>query len=1030
MKKEATFPIRRCFLSLILTVLAITVQAQDLSTVAEARPQEVKLGTPEALTMVRDIQIPATYNTGTLNVQVPLHQFTYAGATVSVGLSYNTSGIKVDDDPTIVGLGWRLNAGGSIVRAVRGNYPDGYGCTKCTGMVSPNSSWTYSEFDTRMEDWYDTEPDLYYFTTPTCSGMFLLDEDSKVVQVPYQNLSITVNDDASGGYFVIRDYEGNEYVFGLSDNSKDISTQMKLKWIKEDAEFRTDSYEYISAWHLSHIRRKGVEVAQFYYEPADTPFTVESKSQTKTYWVPNTSNNNFEYIATNREAGKVDQNISKVVTEPNYLQSIVWPGGEMLFEVEDHALQRITIQDKLGEEYATDIEFGYGTFFNGLLKLESVYEIDPITGNTNHIAEFLYNERKVLLKDSRAHFDHFGYYNGSRGAVTYNVRHINGMYDVLSYVLTGKDPDLYYTQNNSLRKIIYPFGGYREFEYELNKASDPDYGLYGAMFTASGLRIRKITEKAYANATPAVTEFQYGTAVVSGFLNGVGTRSKHMPNYVTSLSRGSDGNLYYSVSNKCPVTLTDMDGTIVQYPIVWEILPDGSKNEYKYTSHDDFPDEPIQKRSALRSSDAWVDVEQGPIAPTTFHYMRGLLEEKSSYDNTGALVSREKSLHYLGDIKNSVDVILPTRGLVAGNRVDPNDIESDQYLFLKYKWYSQPILVEISETVGTKYSATSYTRYVYDSIYGVPTLTTRTDAEGNVYETYIRYPFDYWATDQDEFSPVIQGIKALQEAGRWAEPIETVTFRNGIAISGTIAIYTTDQALLSEIKYLPQIGISKEDYIFSYSSVLEDFVCDPHYKTDIICYDFDNQKRPLSFRKRNGEINSVVYDHAGNIIAYVENARHSLDPTLNTVFFSSFESVGNSNLYLGDYVGQTLAKSGDYVGKSSITIPISNQNEPYSVCYWRSTDNGATWTKNEYTVPGNSGNVTISASSSSWIDEVSVLPLDARINTVAYGSNYNKILSSTDPNGKTAYYFYDVFGRPHSTRDQDKNYVEMYELNF
>ena len=1003
---------------------ATALYAQDANSVAEPQQQGVGFGTPEAIVQVRDIQMPANYNNGTLDVQVPIYQFTYAGFTLPVGLSYNTSGIKVDDEPTIAGLGWRLNAGGSIVRVVRGTYPDGYGCAFCPGMVAATDYWSQTDFDDKIEKWYDTEPDVYYFSTPTCSGMFVMDGTS-IVQIPYQNLSITAENNETGGHFYISDQNGIDYTFGLADNSKDISTQVKLKWNKSTQEYDSDSYEFVSAWHLTAIDFKGVHVANLFYEPSESERVMEIRNQTKVYSVANINPSGIpDYAASDRRGEKLYETTGKIVTSPNYLSCITWPAGRISFDVAEHKLSEVVMEDKSGD-YVTSVCFDYGTFYNGLLKLKSVKETDAVAGDTTVIAEFLYNECDALLHDMRSHSDYFGYYNGSRGGLTSGIRHKNENYNALDYVLTSKYPDLQYTVANSLRRIIYPLGGYKEFHYELNAAGD-DFNA--AEFMASGLRIRKVEECAYHGAVPAVTEYIYGSDAVSGTLDGKGTRTNNIPLHVTSLSvGGEDRRLYYAVSEKCLTTLADMDGSSVQYPIVWEILPDGSKNEYKYTTYSDYQDQKAQKRVAYDNTRPWTDMQQGPVTQTSLHYARGLLTEKSSYDKNGELVYCESHTYSLGEEVKSLDVVVPYRGIVEGYVFDPDEITTDQYLFCKYKWISQPVRRTYTDVLGTKYSSASTTEYVYNPIYNVPVKIIRRDAQGDVYETFIKYPFDYDASSTSA-QPVSQALANMRMTGRNNTPIETVTFKNEVAIEGRIDIYKTSAMRLAEQKYLPQLGVSLTDYVFSSLSEENGFVCDSNYRTDVAYYDWDLQNRPLSFRKRDGNMQSLVYDRMGNVIAEADNARHSRNASLNTVFYSSFEAMPDEGPYYGDYAEK--AKSGDYVLQHSVSVPVSNINGEYVVVYWRSSDDGATWNRVEYTVAGDVGSITVNASSVSWVDEVRILPEGARMRTKTYGTNYNKLLTETDENGVSVYYEYDGFGRPRAMFDNDGNCVEEYEIEF
>lgn len=58
--------------------------------------------------------------TGTASVNIPLHSFSVDGIGAGVSLSYVAKGIRVDEMASSVGLGWNLNAGGSITRETFG----------------------------------------------------------------------------------------------------------------------------------------------------------------------------------------------------------------------------------------------------------------------------------------------------------------------------------------------------------------------------------------------------------------------------------------------------------------------------------------------------------------------------------------------------------------------------------------------------------------------------------------------------------------------------------------------------------------------------------------------------------------------------------------------------------------------------------------------------------------------------------------------------------------------------------------------
>lgn len=75
---------------------------------------------PEASAFGKFGDIPVGEYTGSTQLSVPLYSIQHRGLTIPIGLSYHSNGIKVSEEASIVGLGWNLNTGGLITRAIRG----------------------------------------------------------------------------------------------------------------------------------------------------------------------------------------------------------------------------------------------------------------------------------------------------------------------------------------------------------------------------------------------------------------------------------------------------------------------------------------------------------------------------------------------------------------------------------------------------------------------------------------------------------------------------------------------------------------------------------------------------------------------------------------------------------------------------------------------------------------------------------------------------------------------------------------------
>ncbi len=62
----------------------------------------------------------ANLYTGSVDVNIPIYSYKVDGLDLGVSLGYNTSGIRVDEISSNVGLGWNINTGGMITRKVNG----------------------------------------------------------------------------------------------------------------------------------------------------------------------------------------------------------------------------------------------------------------------------------------------------------------------------------------------------------------------------------------------------------------------------------------------------------------------------------------------------------------------------------------------------------------------------------------------------------------------------------------------------------------------------------------------------------------------------------------------------------------------------------------------------------------------------------------------------------------------------------------------------------------------------------------------
>ena len=107
--KNATF--------IIALALSLTFIATPESRAQIAKIQYFKnLQSPNIANLGVYGEIPVSPFTGTPNIEIPLYEISVRDKKIPITLSYHPGGVKPDQHPSWVGLGWTLNAGGAIYR--------------------------------------------------------------------------------------------------------------------------------------------------------------------------------------------------------------------------------------------------------------------------------------------------------------------------------------------------------------------------------------------------------------------------------------------------------------------------------------------------------------------------------------------------------------------------------------------------------------------------------------------------------------------------------------------------------------------------------------------------------------------------------------------------------------------------------------------------------------------------------------------------------------------------------------------------
>ena len=252
-------------LSIILFISGICVQVTHGQGAAqnEFNPN-VTPPSPEAAALAKYVEVPIGYYTGTYDLPVPITGIKQGALSLGVSLNYHSGGNKVEEIAPWTGLGMTLNAGGSIVKVVRGN-PDDRSrnmtnffqfTTQTTyaqlaNTSTPNVEFTYADI---ADGCADAEPDQFIFNFNGYSGKFMFDWNrnlvvscsKKIKVIPIRGTNNTNPSLALITGFDIIGEDGTIYKFRASETTfsrRPTGTGLGC----------LSPYTYISAWYLTEI---------------------------------------------------------------------------------------------------------------------------------------------------------------------------------------------------------------------------------------------------------------------------------------------------------------------------------------------------------------------------------------------------------------------------------------------------------------------------------------------------------------------------------------------------------------------------------------------------------------------------------------------------------------------------------------------------------------------------------------------------------------------------------------------------------
>jgi len=463
-KKSTLKKIKKNIFSISLLLL---FSSQVFSQVIELNFPSYTPTSPEAGNLGKYGRIANSSSTGQMNYSVPIYSIPLTNGSWNIALNYNYSGLILDEDPSLTGLGWTLLASGVVNREIRGLKDESrygyYGVESKREYISEYLATSDMDLDVRKNfknKLWDAEADLYTVSVSGLNFSFKLDENDNPIFLSKHVNKVVIQKDAYNRIisFTVTDSEGVVYLFDEKEYA--------LAAVDEEM---PENIAYTS-WMLTNVTYPNNSELNFeyYVDNAHTELYTYNYSAvgaalfgtTSSGVTPNPQVLLHEYVEDTRES----------ILKRKVLKKIRFPQGEVKF---------ITIPGSDGRILLKDIEVvhtnGNEEGFNKMIHQYTLNYEGPrdllvdITNKNELYRRFKYYQEPGQsippfinsTTDKALDKDRWGYYNRAGNSFAINIP--NTTY------ISNQTPSFTNTRKGALKKIIYPTGGHTSVEYEQNQ---------------------------------------------------------------------------------------------------------------------------------------------------------------------------------------------------------------------------------------------------------------------------------------------------------------------------------------------------------------------------------------------------------------------------------------------------------------------------------------------------------------------------------------------------------------------------------
>ncbi|MCT2563735.1 hypothetical protein [Chryseobacterium herbae] len=471
---------------------------------------------PEVALLGRFGDIPVGHYTGTAEVSVPLYTLKVDDIEIPLALSYHTSGIKVADEATWVGLGWNFMPEGTVIQEIRGKedywlsggdgfnnnggytifksyFPTlyahsqisrlqvGYNGYNGGGMVITNPAVDDSPFIINDLQEQKGQPDIFIYNFYGYSGKFFFNPENNS-EILFMESNADVKFSKNGQGWIATTNKGDKFYFYAIEKSKtNLTSYTDIGYT-----FKVTKIELVSG-KVINFMYQDESTNQLY--PSQTARITSFDGPISANVITNnnsTTNDKKTLIGIETDDTKIDFNLdNREDIRPQQLS------------VPIKKLASIDIKSKYPNKKIKSFVFGT-TYFNPVamnteegyknkrLKLNSIQEVNyneagnPLQNIPPYTFEY---DMAKTMPSKMSSSDFYGYNNGSNSTTLLpdlsffdylnKVPYKNyGMTVSYPYYGTMRFTDKNFVTTNILTKVAYPTGARTEFEYESNTFSN------------------------------------------------------------------------------------------------------------------------------------------------------------------------------------------------------------------------------------------------------------------------------------------------------------------------------------------------------------------------------------------------------------------------------------------------------------------------------------------------------------------------------------------------------------------------------